>query len=197
MSRRVSRAQFERLIRRARARRWALRRGVEVGPGVAVGRGCRFILEPGARLVLADGCAIDDGSTLAVYRTGRLVIGPGCFIGHHGTLAARDSVELGAGTFLAELVSVRDHDHRVGRPPSSGEVVVTPVRVGADVWLGAKVTVLRGARIGDRTVVGANAVVRGGLPGDSVAVGIPARVVRTLGQDGTVDLPMPVSEGRP
>jgi acetyltransferase-like isoleucine patch superfamily enzyme len=177
----ITAARVRRMEGRARAKLWALtHRGVVLGTHVSVGRGCRLILEPGGQLVLADGCQIDDGSTLAVYRDGRLALGQGCFVGHHATLAARDSVELGAGTFLAELVSVRDHDHAVGLPPSSGMVDVTPVRIGTDAWLGAKVTVLRGARVGNRTVVGANAVVRGELPGDVVAVGAPARVVRAL-----------------
>lgn len=199
----VTLARLHRLEGRTRARLWALlHRGVEVGARVSVGRGCRLLLEPGAHLVLADDCAVDDGSTLAVYRGGRLRLGDGCFVGHHATLAARDSVELGPGTFLAELVSVRDHDHRVGSPPSSGKLDVTPVRIGADVWLGAKVTVLRGARVGDRSVVGANAVVRGELPGDAVAVGIPARVVRTIDRAGDLDpgapaLPVPIPRRRP
>jgi acetyltransferase-like isoleucine patch superfamily enzyme len=191
------RARLRTLEGRARARRWAvLRRGVEVGARVWVGRGCRLIVEPGGRLVLGDGCTVDDGSTLAVSSGGRLWLGAGCFVGHHATLAARQSVELGAGAFLAEMVSVRDHDHQVGRPPSSGAFEVAPVRVGADAWLGAKVTVLRGARVGDRAVVGANAVVRGELPGDAVAVGLPARVVRTVGPSGPIDLRSP-SPGAP
>jgi acetyltransferase-like isoleucine patch superfamily enzyme len=188
-------ARIRRLEGRARARFWAVRhRGVEVGTSVSVGRGCRLILEPGGRLVLADGCAVDDGTTLAVYQGGRLVLGTRCFVGHHTTLAARDSVELGAGAFLAELVSVRDHDHLVGSPPSSGRFEVAPVRVGAGAWLGAKVTVLRGARVGDRAVVGANAVVHGELPGDAVAVGIPARVVRTINLTGSAE-PAPIPRG--
>jgi len=126
--------------------------------------------------VLGDGCGIDDGVTLAAYGTGRISLGPGSFVGHHATLAAHDSVEIGAGTFLAELVSIRDHDHAVGLPPSSGAVDVAPVVLGDRVWVGAKATVLRGARIGDGAVVGANAVVRGDVPPGVVAVGIPARL---------------------
>jgi acetyltransferase-like isoleucine patch superfamily enzyme len=187
----VTRARVRRVEGRVRARLWAvLHPGVEVGARAWVGRRCRLVLEPGARLVLGDGCAVDDGCTLAVFAGARLALGPGCFVGHHATLAARDVVELGAGSYLAELVSVRDHGHEVGLPPSSGAFDVAPVRIGADAWLGAKVTVLQGARVGDRTVVGANAVVRGGLPGDAVAVGVPARVVRTA---GAVDVRAPAA----
>lgn len=165
----------------ARARLWGLLyRGVDVGRRVRIGRGCRLILEPGARLVLADRCTIDDASTLAIYGSGRISLGAGCFVGHHATLAAHRLIELGDGAYLAELVSVRDHDHAVGVPPSRGAVEVAPVSIGSDSWLGAKVTVLRGARIGADSVVGANAVVSGEVPPRTLAAGIPARTVRAL-----------------
>lgn len=170
-----------RVAGRLRARRWALtHRNVHAGPGASVGRGCRLRLDPGARLVLGSCCEVDDGATLAVYGRGRLEIGPGAFVGHHATLAAHELVELGEGCYLAELVSVRDHDHAVGRAPGSGEVDVSAVHLGARSWLGAKVTVLRGACVGEGTVVGAHAVVRGTLPAGVVAAGIPAEVLRTI-----------------
>lgn len=170
---------------RLRARWWGvLHRNVIVGESAWVGRGCRLRLDPGATLVLGARCGIDDGSTLAVYGRGRLELGAGSFVGHHGTLAAHELVAIGDGAFLAELVSVRDHDHAVGSPPSSGDVSVSPVRVGKDVWIAAKATVLRGAEIGDGAVVGAHAVVRGVIPAGAVAVGIPARVIGPGGGDG-------------
>jgi maltose O-acetyltransferase len=55
-----------------------------------------------------------------------------------------------------------------------------PITIGANVWLGGGVIVLPGVTIGENTVVGAGAVVTKDLPADVVAVGNPARVVRTL-----------------
>lgn len=55
-----------------------------------------------------------------------------------------------------------------------------PIVVGDNVWLGGGVVVLPGVTIGEDTVVGAGAVVTGDLPARVVAVGNPARVVRTL-----------------
>jgi acetyltransferase-like isoleucine patch superfamily enzyme len=168
-------------IARARAHVLSLLHpSIERGRAVRVGRGCRLILEPKARLVLGARCEIDDATTLAVYSTGLLDLGSDTFVGHHCTLAARESVRIGSGTYLAELVSIRDHDHAVGAPPSSGEMTVEPVVIGSDVWIGAKVTVLRGARIGDGAVIGANSVVRGEVPARTVCAGVPARVIRTL-----------------
>ena len=52
--------------------------------------------------------------------------------------------------------------------------------VGDNVWLGGGVVVLPGVTIGDDTVVGAGSVVTRDLPAGVVAVGNPARVIRTV-----------------
>ena len=120
-----------RVIGRVRARVWAMRwRGVTVGRRAVVGRWCRLVLEPGARLSIGDGCEVEGGA--AVHGQGRPVVdlGSSCFLGHHCTIASRRSVSIGRGTFLAELVSVRDHDHDPAFPPSAGATRVAPAEGG-------------------------------------------------------------------
>lgn len=55
-----------------------------------------------------------------------------------------------------------------------------PIAIGDNVWLGGGAIVLPGVSIGDNTVVGAGAVVTRDLPANVVAVGNPARAVRTI-----------------
>lgn len=57
------------------------------------------------------------------------------------------------------------------------------IRIGNDVWLGANVTVLPGVTIGNNVVVGAGAVVSKDIPDNSLALGVPARIVRKLEND--------------
>ncbi len=54
-----------------------------------------------------------------------------------------------------------------------------PVHIGNDVWIGRRVIILPGVTIGDGCVIGAGAVVTKDIPPYSVAVGNPARVVRS------------------
>lgn len=58
-----------------------------------------------------------------------------------------------------------------------------PITIADNVWLGSGVIVLAGVTIGENTVVGAGSVVTRDLPANVVAVGNPARVIRTIGPD--------------
>jgi acetyltransferase-like isoleucine patch superfamily enzyme len=124
-------------------------------------------------------CSIDRGLTLEA--SGIIDIGADTVFGHHCTIAARASVIIGHDCLIGELVSIRDHDHAstgTGVPMRLQGHAVARVRIGNDVWLGAKVTVLKGVTIGDGAIVGANAVVTSDIPSGAVAVGIPARVIK-------------------
>jgi len=58
-----------------------------------------------------------------------------------------------------------------------------PVTIGNDVWIGGNVTILPGVTIGNNVVIGAGAVVTKDIPSDSLALGTPARVVKSLEND--------------
>jgi acetyltransferase-like isoleucine patch superfamily enzyme len=133
----------------------------------------------GADVRIGAGCVLDHGFTLEA--SGTLTVGDRTVFGHHCTVAADRSVVIGEGCLLGELVSVRDHDHAFDRSDvgilDQGRATA-PVVIGDDVWVGAKATITRGVTIGRGAVVGAHAVVTHDLPAGSVAVGVPARVVR-------------------
>lgn len=57
------------------------------------------------------------------------------------------------------------------------------IKIGNDVWIGANVTVLPGVNIGNNVVVGAGAVVTKDIPDNSLAVGVPAKVIREIEND--------------
>ena len=66
-------------------------------------------------------------------------------------------------------------------PIKDQPIIPMPTKIGNDVWLASKVSVLGGATVGDHSVIGAGAVVRGDIPPRSVAVGVPAKVIKTRG----------------
>jgi acetyltransferase-like isoleucine patch superfamily enzyme len=146
---------------------------------------------------------LDRGAEIYVRKGyGRLVLGKWVHLGagtavrcHEGTLSLGDKsnlgrgisincyldVEIGDSALFADDVYISDFDHRfddLTRTIKDQGIAKSRVRIERDVWLGTKVTVCRGVVIGEGTVVGANAVVTRDLPAFSVAVGVPARVIK-------------------
>jgi acetyltransferase-like isoleucine patch superfamily enzyme len=58
------------------------------------------------------------------------------------------------------------------------------VHIGANVWLGGQSAVLKGATIGENSVVAFRAVVAGAVPANVVVAGNPARIVKRLADPG-------------
>lgn len=54
------------------------------------------------------------------------------------------------------------------------------IRIGNNVWIGLNVVVLKGSKIGDNSIIGANSVVKGDFPNNSLIIGNPAKMVKTL-----------------
>ena len=118
---------------------------------------------------------------ISVERDATLVIGDRTFINYGVSIGATKSVTIGADCDLGPYVNIVDsHFHRL-EPERRGERPdPTPVVIGDNVWLGARVIVLPGVTIGDGAVVGAGSVVTRDVPSRSLAVGSPAKVVRAL-----------------
>ena len=55
-----------------------------------------------------------------------------------------------------------------------------PVTIGSNIWFGANVVVCSGVTIGDNCVIGAGSVVTRDIPANSLAAGVPCRVIRSI-----------------
>ena len=113
----------------------------------------------------------------------RACVAPDVAIGE-GTVIMAGAV-INPGAHLGELVIVNtcasvDHDGDIGDAAhiAPGSHLAGSVRVGREVWIGAGATVIDGLTIGERSLVGAGAVVVRDVPGDVVAYGVPARIIR-------------------
>lgn len=118
---------------------------------------------------------------LTVECRGELLVGARTIFGHTCTIGVRRRVVIGADCLIAELVSIRDHDHQFTDPNvpiRSQGAAAEAVVIGTNVWIGSKATVLKGVTIGDGAIIGAGAVVSRDIPAGAIALGVPARVVR-------------------
>lgn len=167
--------------------------------------GCHVVLRHPHKIRIGDHVAIDDNcvldakgdhnrgiiignrvfigrNTILTCKDGDLEIGDDVSIGFNCSIFSASSVRIGPSTLLAAYCYVvgGGHEHdRVDIPIIRQERSSKGIEIGPNVWLGTRTTILDGARIGRDAIVGAHAVVTEDVPEFGVAVGIPARIVRT------------------
>lgn len=108
-------------------------------------------------------------------------VGERFYANAHCVLLDVAPIRIGSQTMLGPAVQLLTATHPVDAAERvSGRELGRAIRIGDRVWLGGGVVVCPGATIGDDVVVGAGAVVVSDLPDRVVAVGNPARVIRTL-----------------
>lgn len=91
-------------------------------------------------------------------------------------------VYIGNNVMFGPNVTISVTGHPVhGELRRKGTQFSLPVRIGDDVWLGSNVVVLPGVTIGSNVVIGAGSVVTHDIPDNSLAYGVPCRVVREIG----------------
>lgn len=132
------------------------------------------------RLILGRWVHIGDENRLRCHE-GTMRVGDKCVFGRDNTVNAYLDVEFGEGTIVADWVYICDFDHVTDDlhvPIKDQGIVKSPVRIGPDVWIGTKVTVLRGTTIGRGSVLAAHSVVRGNVAEYSVMAGVPATRIK-------------------
>ncbi|MFH8224476.1 sugar O-acetyltransferase [Streptomyces sp. NPDC018057] len=110
-----------------------------------------------------------------------ITIGARTFVNHHLTALDVAPITVGDDCQIGPNVQLLTPTHPLEPGPRRDKLeAARPITVGDNVWLGGGAIVLPGVTIGDNSVVGAGAVVTKDVPANAVAVGNPARVVRTL-----------------
>lgn len=154
---------------------------------VSIGDGCRLrdlkILVAGdsIRVDIADSCQLR-GKIIVEDTGSRVEIGAGTTM-ENALLSVQEGagIRIGNDCMFSALVGVRAGDTHSILDASTGQRLNPPrsVAIERHVWLCAGVTVLKGCQIGAGTVVGGFSVVTASLPPEVLAVGSPAKVVRT------------------
>lgn len=142
-----------------------------------------FQREEGGPIELGDRVCIYRDTIIETGYGGSLTMGPGASIHPRCQVNAyKVSVRIGADVMIAPNCALYPYDHGVAPDQpiiaqpivSKGEIVI-----GDGAWLGVSVIVLGGVTIGQGAVIGAGSVVTDDVPDGAIAVGVPARVVKT------------------
>jgi len=90
-----------------------------------------------------------------------------------------EGIHIGANTLVASRTTILCHEHVKRDQIDARNPWVTDTYIGKNCFIGVGATILPGVVIGDEVIIGASSVVTKSIPSNSVAVGNPARVIRT------------------
>jgi len=132
---------------------------------------------------MGQSCNIADAVTITA--PANLSLGNRVSIHPYCVFAGSGEIEIGNGVAIASSCILISESHIFDDAETlikDQGLEAQPIRIGNDVWLGARVTVLGNVTINDGAVIGAGSVVTRDIPANSVAVGVPCQVVRTRGK---------------
>ena len=154
----------------------------------------RFVLSNSGHIQIDEHSVVE--SELFIFgHGGRINIGKWCYVGPDTRIWSAAHISIGDRVLISHGVNIFDslthpispklrhaqfREIAIKGHPKSIDLSEAPVVIEDDAWIGAGAMVLRGVRIGARSIVGAGSVVTRDIPPDSIVAGNPATAVRHL-----------------
>jgi len=130
-------------------------------------------------LLIFDGSAHMEPSFYCDYGY-NIEIGSDFYANHNLTILDVCRVSIGHHVMIGPNVMISTATHPLDPIQRRDTEFGKPITIGNDVWLGGNISILPGVTIGDNCVIGAGAVVTKDVPANSVAVGNPCRVMKSV-----------------
>jgi len=138
-----------------------------------------FIVGDNNVLILSDEIKIQKGA-LNVSGGAKLIIGHNTTFQEVNAFVTKEDVIIGTDCLFSYGILIRNYDGHKIIDTTNGEICNPPKKIVIKdhVWISQNVTILKDVEIGENTIVGVGAIVTRSLSSNSIAAGIPARVVK-------------------
>jgi len=147
-----------------------------------------FYIKKEGRLSIGVGFSANVGLVLDVFgEDSQLIIGDNVMANYRLHIGSAKYVKIGSNTLFGSDCTVMDHSHGGYKgefhsdpaiPPVKRDLISSPIIIGNNCWFGDRVFIMPGVTIGDGVVVGAGSIVTKDLPANSLAVGVPAKIIK-------------------
>ncbi len=159
-------------------------RNISIGSRVSIRDLC-YVKSDGNPISIGDDSRLGQGvhvvSCGSYYHSSGIKIGKNSLVGPYTCIEGPGKVEIGSDCMLASHIGIYANNHSfdsIEKPMKEQALTCKGITIGDDCWLGSGVKVLDGVAIGKGSVIGAGAVVNRDIPPYSIAVGVPAKVIR-------------------
>ncbi len=162
-------------------------RNITFGNNVTIEKNCIIDGFSSEKIIFGDCVKIGSYSTLSstshLSKYGKgLKIGNHSAVGQFTEFGAAGGIEIGNDVIMGSYISFHSENHLFGDSTKlirEQGVTSKGIKIGNNVWVGAKVTFLDGCEVGNNSVVAAGAVVNGIYPDNSIIGGVPAKVLKS------------------
>gem|GEM_PF-764978 len=168
------------LIRAHESARIDLKPGAQLSLNVGAfsnEQNCLIEMDEGSRIVVEGKFSIYHSCRIRLHKGAVLTLGNG-YINTNGIIVCSQSIEIGDAIIAPNCYIIDSDYHKIFE---GGKVInpPAPVKFQGHIWLGQNVTVLKGVTIGQGSCVGAKSLVAKDIPANSLAVGVPAKVIKS------------------
>ena len=136
-----------------------------------------------AKISLGNHVTVGRFSTI-VSKSADVSLSDGVNIGTYARIASQSRIEIGESTLIAAYAYIGPGNHQIGdsdTPLISQEMEIRGgVKIGSQVWIGTRATILDGVTIGNRAIIGAHSLVRDNVPEGAIVAGTPARIIKYI-----------------
>lgn len=141
---------------------------------------------------ISEGFTTGIGCRLEAYQINsdkpQLFFGSNVQLNDYVHITVMKSVQIGNNVLMASKIYISDCSHgyysndsldsNPNIPPIERNYNIKPVKIEDNVWIGESVSILPGVTIGKGSIIGANSVVTKNIPEYTIAVGVPAKVIK-------------------
>lgn len=121
----------------------------------------------GGEITIGDSCKFKCNVEIRCRKSGSIVIGDGSYFNNNCIILGYKSVSIGKDCFIGPNTVIVDHDHdRINRSIFICDSIV----IGDNVWIGANCTILKGVKIGNKSIIAAGSVVTKDVPENTTLI---------------------------
>jgi acetyltransferase-like isoleucine patch superfamily enzyme len=160
-------------------------RKIKLGANVVVERGAMLWVDTDTSYITIGSDSYLSSQCILNTFDGWISVGSNCTVNSYAILYGHGGLEIGNDVRIAPQVMMMpmNHIYKDSQAPIRTQGIrCRGIKIEDDVWLGAGAIVLDGVTIGKGSVIGAGAIVAKNIPPYSVAVGVPARVIKKRGR---------------
>lgn len=167
----------------------------EMGGGTHIGKGANCLNTSGNKGNIRIGKMCDIDAVLVTQDNGKIIVGDFTTIRYDSIVGSLEQIEIGSHCIISNRVTIYDNNNHPTDAKTRKKMCESgftselwkwrysahsPIKIGDNVWIGEKSTILKGVTIGAGAVVACNSVVTHDVEANTIVAGNPARLVKKL-----------------